>query len=373
MSGNNTIYFVRALLQLCVWQRKVVSTPVRTVVVVQNMKMGDMVCTTPLFNALKKHIPGVRVVVCGDLVNEQVLAGHPSVDRYIHFNHRDVKSIIHDLKTESIDAGITPGPDVLGLSVLALSGAKSIVVPKVVGGSSPYEGRWYKILRFFVKTMPHTMGTYAPREYLRLLEPLGIFTDDTKKTLSVSDSSRKSVDTLIGSPALMIGISPSAGNKIKQWPAERFGKVADYLIRTHDARICVYGSSKEQEEIDMMMQEVTVKERAIVLHPHINLEGLKAVTERLSLFISSDTGPIYIAEAFGVPTIDIVGPVDEREQPPYGPGHIVLVPDQPRVPQLHVLDARSYDEKEARRQAESVSVERVLEAAETLLDTHTEK
>ena len=34
------------------------------------------------------------------------------------------------------------------------------------------------------------------------------------------------------------------------------------------------------------------------------------------LFISVDTGPIYIAEAFNVPTVDIVGPVDENVQPP---------------------------------------------------------
>jgi len=366
MSASNT-YFLKALFSLIKKQRNVVPPSVRTVVIVQNMKMGDMVCTTPLFNALKKHIPGVRVVVCGDLVNEQILVGHPSVDRYIHFDHRNIESTIKNLQMELIDVGMTPGPDALGLAVLALSGSKSIVVPRVVGGKSPYEGRWYKILRRFVKTMPHTMGMYAPREYLRLLEPLAIFTDDTKKTLSVSNDSRKSVDTILGSSELMIGISPSAGNKIKQWPAERFGKVAEYLIRTYNARICVYGSSKEQEEIDAMMKEVITKDRAIVLYPHFNLEGLKAVTERLSLFISSDTGPIYIAEAFGVPTIDIVGPVDEREQPPQGLCHIVLAPDEPRTPQLRVLDARSYDPVEARRQAENVTVERVLEAADNLL------
>lgn len=367
MNGSNTTYFVRALFALLKKRRNAIPKLVKTVVIVQNMKMGDMVCTTPLFNALKKHIPGVRVVVCGDLVNQQILAGHPSVDRYIHFNHRNVESTIKDLMTETIDVGMTPGPDALGLAVLTLSGSKCIVVPRVVGGKSPYEGRWYKILRSFVSSVSHTMGKYAPREYLHLLEPLSIFTDDTHKTLSVDGRVRQSVDQLIGDAPLLIGISPSAGNKIKQWPAERFGKVADYLIQTYGARICVYGSKKEQEEIDAMMKEVTVKERAIVLHSHIDLEGLKAVTERLSLFISSDTGPIYIAEAFDVPTIDIVGPVDEREQPPQGVRHVVLAPEPPRIPQLRVLDARSYDPTEARRQAENVTVERVLAAADTLL------
>ena len=49
-----------------------------------------------------------------------------------------------------------------------------------------------------------------------------------------------------------------------------------------------------------------------------SLDELKALIQRLSLFISVDTGPIYIAEAFDVPTIDIIGPMDENEQPPRG-------------------------------------------------------
>lgn len=371
MSETST-YFFKALFLLLKKSRRVVPKTVQTVVIVQNMKMGDMVCTTPLFNALKKNISGVRVVVCGDLVNKQILEGHPSVDRYIHFNHRNVESTIKDLMTETIDVGMTPGPDALGLAVLTLSGSKCIVVPRVVGGKSPYEGRWYKILRRFVKTMPHSMGMYAPREYLRLLEPLSIHTDDTRKTLSVQQGAKQKAGDILGSAPLIVGISPSAGHKIKQWPAERFGKVAEYLIRSYGALVCVYGSAKDGEEIEKMMQEVSVKERAIVLHPLVDLEGLKAITERLSLFISSDTGPIYIAEAFGVPTIDIVGPVDEREQPPRGPKNLIVLPRERKGPFLHVLDARSYDPGLAYEEVLRTEIEDVCCAVRQLLGNPTQ-
>lgn len=367
MNGNKNYYFVRAFLSLLFRSRNKVVLPVRTVVVIQNMKMGDMVCTTPLFNALKKNSTGVRVVVCGDAVNEELLKGHPSVDRYIRFVHADIPSVIHALKSESIDVGLTPGPDALAVAVLALSGARSIVAPRVMGGESPYEGRWYKLLRRFVITATHTMGMYAPREYLRLLEPLSIHTDDTSKTLHVSNESDAKASTILGEHSFFVGISPAAGNKIKQWPAERFARVADFLVEQHGARIVVFGSKGDSEEIDTMLRSMNHRDAAIELRGKAGIEELKAVSKRLSLFISADTGPIYIAEAFGVPTVDIVGPVDEREQPPHGPQNVVLVPEPPRVPQLHVLDARSYDPVEARRQAESVSVERVIEAVDTLL------
>lgn len=37
---------------------------------------------------------------------------------------------------------------------------------------------------------------------------------------------------------------------------------------------------------------------------------------RFNLYIAADTGPIYIAHALKVPLVDIIGPVDPREQPP---------------------------------------------------------
>ena len=70
-----------------------------------------------------------------------------------------------------------------------------------------------------------------------------------------------------------------------------------------------------------------------------SLEQLKAMVARMHLCVAVDTGIIYIAEAFGVPTIDIVGPVDENVQPPRGSlNRIVCVPH--RTPQLRIMNAR---------------------------------
>ena len=100
----------------------------------------------------------------------------------------------------------------------------------------------------------------------------------------------------------------------------------------------------------------------------MSLDELKALIARATLFVSVDTGPLYIAEAFDVPTVDIVGPVDERVQPPTGPRHTVVVPLRERA-QLYIMNARVYDEVEARRQTESISVEQVCAAIDTLIQT----
>ncbi len=95
------------------------------------------------------------------------------------------------------------------------------------------------------------------------------------------------------------------------------------------------------------------------------LDELKALIAKLNLFISVDTGPIYIAEAFNIPTVDIIGPMAENEQPPQGKLH-KIVKIENRIPQLHIMNARLYDKQEARRQIEEISVEMVIEKFDNL-------
>ena len=87
----------------------------------------------------------------------------------------------------------------------------------------------------------------------------------------------------------------------------------------------------------------------------LDIDTLKAVISKLNMFISVDTGPIYIAEAFNIPTIDITGPIDEREQPPRGEFHRNVIPPDRKKPELFVLNARSYNREEVLRQIESIT------------------
>jgi ADP-heptose:LPS heptosyltransferase len=115
-----------------------------------------------------------------------------------------------------------------------------------------------------------------------------------------------------------------------------------------------------------MMEGVTLHSN---IHSTLNLfslEELKAAIQRLDLFTSADTGPLYIAEAFNVATVDIIGPIDEREQPPIGPRHKVVVAPRQR-PQLSVMNARIYDVREARRQVDTITIPMVEAAIEELL------
>lgn len=350
---------------------KRVNDPKR-ILVIQGAKLGDMVCTTPMFRAIKRKYPASKVYVAGSELNKELLDNNPDVDEYIVYSRKPF-DIISKLKQEKIDFACVAGPDFMTLVVAYLSNIPLICAPCVLKGFSPYETKSYRILRNVAVLKPHIMGSYAPRERLRLLEPIGIFTDETKKYLAFSDKAeRKILDFLAHNDVdiksdFVVGMSSSAGNKIKLWGGWKFAKLAGYIHQKYNAKIIVIGAEEDRQDTDEMVTNLDKNTRIINALGLLNIDELKALISKLNVFISVDTGPIYIAEAFGVPTIDIVGPVDEREQPPIGTLHKIVKIKNREKPELHVMNARAYNHREATRQIDEISVDMVIQKFEELV------
>jgi len=347
---------------------KKISVP-KSVIIMQGAKLGDMIVTTSMFRAVKREYPHCKVTVVGNATNKIILADNPDVDDYIVWEN-DINTMIKIFKKGNYDFGCTTGPGFDSLAVLYLSGIKCIAAPFITNGWSPYETKSYKIIRHFVIKKEHKMRHYVPREYLRLLEPIGIFTDDTTKHIFWSKEAEAKITEFISrigkEYSLLIGILPGAGNKIKQWPASRFSEVADYLIEKYNAYILILGSESERKEIDEMIAFVKNKKRQTECSG-FSLDEKKALISKLDMTVSVDTGPIFIAEASGVPTIDIAGSIHPNEMAP-NDGKFHLIVKSEGEPQIWTMNARMYDYKEARRQIENITVPMVTEKIDELVD-----
>lgn len=369
--SRNLVFVIRTLWRVLLGRKNnKLPEQINKILIFQNAKMGDMVCTTPVFRAIKKFKPEIRVFVIGDLVNQELLRNHPDVDGYLVYKgySRETLSLI---EKEKFDVGLLVAPSPDGLATLAFSGIQFVVAPRFIDGSSPYETLSYKIMTVLAKKVPHYLGQYVPREYLRILEPIGINTAETKKFLNFSKEAEiKVLDFLSGhnlnlEKDLVIGITPSAGDKIKIWPADRFAEVADYLSEKHQAKILVFGSKHDYFETGQMKS--LMKRAYIDATEKFDVDELKAFISKLSLVIAPDTGAIYIAEAFGVPTVDIVGPVNDNEQPPKFGFHKVAKASRQSAA-LNLMNNRIVDSVEAKRQIDDTTVSMVEKIIDGLLN-----
>lgn len=364
----NRIFLLTRALAKAIAHGPFTSPPVNPtrVVVVQLQKLGDMVCTTPVFRALKLSYPNSHLTVVGFSGVKPVLNGNKDVDLFIEWSSPE--ALLKEIIKGKYDVAILVGPHFLALATLILSGIKTIIAPKIVSGYCPWETRGYRLLRQFVITKQHRMNHYAPREYLNLLEPLGIVREDTTKHMFFSDTDEQKVLELLGDlKGPFVGITPTAGNKIKEWDTKRFAEVADYLIQDKKRIVVLCGGPQDTHRGEEMLAHMQFKDQIVDTIGKLSIGELTALISKMELFIGVDTGPIYIAEALGIKTVDIIGPMSEVEQPPTGDEHKLVYLKDRIAPALHIMNSRMYNAKEAKRQVDSITTPMVIEAIDTLI------
>lgn len=341
---------------------------ISTVMVVPTGKLGDVVCVTPVLYAIRKYLPKARIIAVGNSkLHRPLLSDSGLVDEYIDLEE---SGALARIKKYNAEAALVTGPSFEPTALFFLAGIPLVIAPQVVGGISSAETRPYRILQKFIETFPYKMGAYAPRERLKALEPLGIFADDTTKHLGFSAAARNKIEELISKISThkyLIGVSAGSGNREKQWPPANFAEVADYLISKYTAQIILIGAKNDLQESNEMMAAIKNKEGIIDTTNSLSIDELKALVSKLDVFISVNTGPTYVAEAFDVSTVDLIGPVSPWDQPPQGEIHkMVFAPGNPK-PLLYVLDTRNHKIEDAELIAKSTRVEDVIVAVESAL------
>ncbi|MCR4333499.1 MAG: hypothetical protein NUV60_00540 [Patescibacteria group bacterium] len=345
-----------------------IPSKISRVVVHPDGKLGDVVCCTPVLVALRANLPEAHLIVAGNSkLHRPLLSDSGLVDEYIDLGE---KGALSHIKACKADVALVTGVSFDAAALFYVAGIPLVVAPVVVGGESEQETRLYKILQRFIKTFPYRIGAYAPRERLRVLEPLNIFFDDTKKRLGFSEDAKRNVENvlnkIVGSYTYLVGISAGVGNKEKLWDPEKFAAVANYFIQKRGAHIVVLGGKSDAPESAKMIAAIEDKSK-ISDATLTSIDDLKAMIAKLDVFVGVNTGPIYIAEAFDVPTVDLIGPVNPWDQPPQGKIHKMVFPPGEPKPLLNMLNTRNHDVKEAERIAHSTRLEDVIMAVEEAL------
>ena len=129
--------------------------------------------------------------------------------------------------------------------------------------------------------------------------------------LTIPDAARRRAAELVGTPrpgVPLVGIQPAAGRRVKEWDPARFAAVGAELARTRGASVVLIGSTKDRPVVEAMRGAWPPEVPFIELPPEIDLIVLAAVLERLTLFITGDTGPMHLAAAVDTPVLAIFGP-----------------------------------------------------------------
>jgi heptosyltransferase I len=280
--------------------------PADHVCVVLLSGLGDVVHGLPLVNALKDDDPVRRITWVVEPMAAPLLAGHPSIDRVVVYRKQEGIRGIRRLARELGEGGridLTLNLNVYTKSIwpTLLSRARHRLG---FDRRRTFEGVWLASNHHLAPSpRAHTADMF-----LEFAEHLGLSVGQPEWRLALTDDERAAQGEFFagfdGRPVATI--VPASANAKKDWPAERWARVADALDRDFGYRVVLAGGPGEREQA--IAREIVEGARAKpVWALGDSIRRLTWILAGSDLVLAPDTGPVHVARAFGVPVIGLYG------------------------------------------------------------------
>ena len=267
-------------------------------------RIGDVLMTTPSIRVLRESFPEAKLTFLTESPSDQVLSENPFLDEIIiHCKGRSILnsiSFLQKIRRRKFDCVIDFFGNPRSALVTLFSGA-----PIRIGFG--FRGRSW------VYTHPVNLSekiTYAAQDKAKLLEPLGIISENYNLDYFVNKKDEIFAEKLffqlgIKEKDFVVSLSPVSRQKYKVWPAERFAETADWLVENYNAKILFLYGPDEKHFIDAVRNAMIQK--ALPDYDVPSLSQTLAVLNRVNLHLGNDNGPKHFAVACGTPTLTIFG------------------------------------------------------------------
>ncbi|MBI1974283.1 MAG: glycosyltransferase family 9 protein [Candidatus Zambryskibacteria bacterium] len=348
-----------------IWLRK--SEKNNILVIPQFKRIGDIVCSTPVFRAIKEKYPESRITVIVSSMAAGVLKNNPRVDEIIiveDYWHK-FPELVRKIRRGNFKWGVSLSGTALSSTLFFLS-----LIPNRLKITRPNKSLaealsdWMTNFKEEYKEL-----TYLPLFYLKMLRHLGIDNENYTKEIYAGYEAEAKMKKFLATNGVMekdklIGISLTAGNNVKEWGDDKFESLAREISKKYPIKIAFIGSFYEKERVGNFVRKLGSGSKYIDA-AGLSLEELVVLMKNFSVFISVDTGPTHIAHALGVPLIDILGPVNDIELTPRD-GNIKIIKPNPEIPSTIFAFQAFGPAYLARKALENISVSQVLLAFDEL-------
>ncbi|HDK81266.1 MAG TPA: glycosyltransferase family 9 protein [Nitrospirae bacterium] len=340
------------------------------ILVIQTAKIGDMICSTPVFREIKKRYPSAHLTLLIDPVTKGVIEKNPHIDKITTIRTKDFKGLAGKVRLSGLirkgnyDAAVCLNPNV----PYALSLFWGLV-PLRISVMPDFAGITFKLAAvFFTHLEKHVRGKMVIETYMQMLRKIGVESSDISKDVYMSEGADIMVRDLLGSIGKpLTGIAISSGNKMKEMEAEKITALVNKLLDNTGTYIALIGSGQDRDKAESLCGSFSHKERVINTVGKFSLTELPALLKRLSLFIGVDSGITYMADALSVPLINVAGPADMQDQRPTNEYAIIMREKIPCVPCSHAFRSPYSCRLKTRECITSVSVEEIFSAANKIL------
>ena len=338
---SEDLFLIYFLFYLILWPYLKITScfkkPSNKILLIQTAKIGDYANSTVIFEKLGKF----DVLI--DEINLALAKHDNRIEKIFTINNVKRKKtsklgLALELFSRNYESVYVLMPNSLNLFLARCTLAKNIVTVHHYAASSDFA-----LLALGMKKVPHTLQDLTLLTYLKTVGISELrYEKCLQKPLVIPH------ENIVKSGKFKIGVSLSAGNKMKTPPKHTWEKIFEIFAKfdcevyifgvgeeaallknllaenadekQSKAQICSQNSTSDGSNLSSQIFNTYVKRfgenelKIISLIGKIKLEELPFYLSQMQLYASSDTGNYYVADSVRTPTICLMGPCFASEQ-----------------------------------------------------------
>ena len=313
------------------------------IVVINLMRLGDLVQTSPVLRRLRAHYPESRIsLVVKDLFQETAKL-LPGLDRLLTFPSVDIAmnlekgwpqaaqrlaAWLRESFSRPPDLAVNLTPSRMGSVLAYATGAHEIrgmAINKAWEfGTRPAWASYALIVSKARQANPFNLVDLFLREG-------GLAPDGKGLAVAVPDEAEREAEAFfqnLGLPAgtALVGLIPGASHPARCWPPQQIARTALALLENRPCHFFMFGSAREAPLGEAILRQMPKGTTASLLG-RTTPAVLAAYLKRLDLLITNDTGPMHLAAAVGTSTLALfLASARVQDTGPVGGGHVIMEP-----------------------------------------------
>jgi len=327
------------------------------ILVIRRDNIGDLICTTPLFEAIRRRYPDAYLAALVNSYNAPAIQGNPNLDAvfaYTKGKHAAGESVMRayfdrfkllwSLRRQRFDYVLLPGS---GFAKRALGLARLLAPRHIVGFVTEEAGS-----PAIDRAIPYGDGgcLHEVEDMFRLLAPLDVDGPIPRLTvvpdIELANALRQRLPDEVGvGGGPLVALHISARKEKQRWPVENFAELARHLHAQYNARFLLFWSPGDENNPfhpgdDGKAARLLKAMWGLPVAP-VNTAYLSELMAGLSLCdlaVLSDGGAMHVAAGLGKPMVCFFGNSSAERWYPWGVSHKLL-----QMPSRDVCDISTYD------------------------------
>jgi ADP-heptose:LPS heptosyltransferase len=297
-------------------------------IVKQHNQLGDMLCSLPLFAAVRNKFRDSYITLVASKDNFEIFNSRANqyFDKLILFDKSSPKTIINfirQLRSRKYEIGIVPSTVSFSHTSHLINYISGAATRTGVRSADKRFNKYEYLLNVKSDFNWDKNSLHQIYRNLEIGELIGCsLTQEQINEVNLELSSEENrfaedfKSNNFNNNNITIGFHPGAGKPPNRWKTENFNEIIEKLNSNFNPNIIITSGPMDSEVVKPIKEYLSGKKIRFTVSENTPLRNTAAIISKLDLYITNDTGPMHIANYLRTPVIALFGPTNGFEWGP---------------------------------------------------------